>query len=121
MNEFVVHEHKALRAGYHHDLRLERKGVFKCWALPKGVQEDSGVRRLAAPVENHDLSYGKFEGNIPRGQYGAGKVVIWDQGTYETNAWTDTKIEITFHGKKLHGEYVLRWMEKMNNWLLWKY
>ncbi|MBL7124811.1 MAG: hypothetical protein ISS51_01780 [Dehalococcoidales bacterium] len=120
MNKFVIHEHQAIVAGWHHDLRLERKGVFKSWALPKGVPEEPGVRRLAAPVENHDLSYSKFEGKIPRGQYGAGEVTIWDRGTYETESWTDTKIEVIFHGRKLHGEYVLRWMEKMNGWLLWK-
>ncbi len=116
----MIHEHEALRAGWHHDLRLERNGVLKSWALPKGVPEEPGVRRLAAPVENHDLSYSKFEGKIPRGQYGAGEVTIWDRGTYETESWTDTKIEVIFHGRKLHGEYVLRWMEKMNGWLLWK-
>ncbi len=120
MSKFVIHEHEALRAGKHHDLRLERDGVFKSWALPKGVPEEPGVRRLAAPVEDHALSYGEFEGKIPRGHYGAGEVTIWDQGTYETKSWSNTKIEVTFHGKKLHGEYVLRWMEKMNVWLLWK-
>ncbi len=72
------------------------------------------------PVEDHALSYGKFEGKIPKGQYGAGKVRIWDRGTYETKSWGDTKIEVTLRGKRLHGEYVLRWMEKMNSWLLWK-
>ena len=120
MNKFVVHEHKALVAGLHHDLRLERNGVFKSWALPKGVPQEPGVRRLAAPVEDHDLHYGKFEGKIPSGQYGAGTVKIWDRGKYETKSWSSTKIEIIFHGKKLQGEYMLRWMGKMNNWLLWK-
>jgi len=117
---FVIHEHEALRAGWHHDLRLERNGVLKSWAVPKGVPEESGVRRIAMPVEDHALSYGKFEGKIPKGQYGAGKVRIWDRGTYETKSWGDTKIEVTFHGKRLSGDYVLRWMERMNRWLLWK-
>ena len=63
----------------------------------------------------------EHQGKIPRGQYGAGKVAIWDRGTYETKSWIDTKIEVVFHGRKLHGEYVLRWMEKMNSWLLWKH
>ncbi|MFC1990502.1 DNA polymerase ligase N-terminal domain-containing protein [Chloroflexota bacterium] len=58
---------------------------------------------------------------MPKGHYGTGKVIIWDRGTYETKFWTDTKIEVTFHDKKLHREYVLRWMEKMNSWLLWKH
>ena len=120
MSKFVIHEHKALKAGLHHDLRLERNGVLKSWAVPKGVPEEPGVRRLAKPVEDHALSYGKFEGVIPEGQYGAGKVKIWDHGTYETSSWSDTKIEVMFHGKRLRGEYVLRWMEKMDGWLLWK-
>ena len=120
MSRFVIHEHKALKAGWHHDLRLERSGVLKSWAVRKGVPEEPGVRRLAASVEDHDLSYRKFEGKIPEGQYGAGEVKIWDHGTYETKVWSDTKIEVTFHGKKVLGQYVLRWMEKMGGWLLWK-
>ena len=119
MSKFVIHEHEALRAGRHHDLRLERNGVLKSWAVPKGVPEELGVRRLAKQVEDHALDYGKFEGEIPGG-YGAGKVRIWDRGTYETKFWSDTKIEVTLYGKRSRGEYVLRWMEKMNSWLLWK-
>jgi len=119
MNTFVIHEHEALKAGWHHDLRLERNSVLKSWAVPKGVPEEPGVRRLAKPVEDHSLDYGKFEGEISDG-YGTGKVRIWDSGTYETKFWSDTKIEVTFHGKRLRGEYVLRWMEKMEDWLLWK-
>lgn len=119
MSKFVIHEHEALRAGWHHDLRLERNGVLKSWAVPKGVPEEPGVRRLAKPVEDHSLGYRKFEGEIADG-YGAGKVRIWDSGTYETKSWSDTKIEVIFHGKRLLGEYVLRWMDKMGGWLLWK-
>jgi len=120
MSKFVIHEHKALRAGLHHDLRLERNGVLKSWALPKSVPEELGVRRVAKQVEDHALSYQDFEGEIPRGLYGTGKVTIWDRGTYDTEFWGDTKIEVMFHGQRLCGEYVLRWMEKMNSWLLWK-
>ena len=80
----------------------------------RGQPHHSGLEILS------HLSYGKFEGKIPSGQYGAGTVIIWDQGTYETKSWSATKIEVTFHGKKLHGEYILRWMGKMNGWLLWK-
>ena len=120
MNKFVVHEHEALKAGWHHDLRLERNGVFKSWALSKGVPEKSGVRRRAVLVEDHALSYGKFEGDIPVGQYGAGKVRIWDSGKYETLFWDDTKIELMFQGKRLRGEYILRWMQKVKCWLMWK-
>ena len=120
MSTFVIHEHEALRAGWHHDLRLERNGVLKSWAVPKGMPEKPGVRRVAMPVEDHTLSYGKFEGKIPKGQYGAGKVGIWDHGTYEAKSWGDTKIEVTFHGKRLSGDYILRWMDSMNSWLMWK-
>ena len=120
MSKFVVHEHEALVAGRHHDLRLERNSVLKSWAVPKGVPEEPGVRRVAMPVEDHALSYGEFEGRIPKGLYGAGEVRIWDRGTYETKFWSDTKIEVTLHGKRLSGDYILRWMERMNNWLLWK-
>jgi bifunctional non-homologous end joining protein LigD len=120
MSKFVIHEHEALRAGWHHDLRLERNGVLKSWAVPKGMPEESGVRRVAMPVEDHALSYGKFEGKIPKGQYGAGKVRIWDRGTYETKSWSNTKKEVILHGKKVRGEYVLRWMDEMYCWLLWK-
>lgn len=120
MNKFVIHEHKALKAGWHHDLRLERNGVLKSWALPKGVPENSGVRRVAISVEDHALSYREFEGKIPEGQYGAGKVRIWDKGAYDTKYWSDKKIEVTFHGKRLSGDYIFRWMKKMNSWLIWK-
>jgi len=120
VNTFVIHEHEALRAGWHHDLRLERNGVLKSWAVRKGVPEEPGVRRRAAQVEDHDLGYGKFEGEIPKGQYGAGKVRIWDRGTYDTKFWSNKKIEVMFHGKRLRGEYILRWMEAMKCWLLWK-
>jgi len=63
---------------------------------------------------------GLFEGKISTGPYAGAKIKIWDSGTYETKFWSDTKVEVTFHGKKLSGEYILRWMDKMNAWLLWK-
>jgi len=119
MNTFVIHEHEALRAGWHHDLRLERNGVLKSWAVPKGVPENRGVRRLTVQVEDHSLDYAKFEGEISNG-YGAGKVRIWDHGTYETKSWSERKIEVTFNGKRVRGDYVLHWMERMKRWLLWK-
>jgi bifunctional non-homologous end joining protein LigD len=119
MSIFVIHEHEARRAGWHHGLRLERGGVLKSWAVPKGVPEEPGVRRLAKLVEDHSLDYGKFEGRILFG-YGAGRVRIWDRGTYKTISWNDNKIELIFRGKRLNGEYVLRWMEKMGSWLLWR-
>jgi bifunctional non-homologous end joining protein LigD len=93
--------------------------VLKSWALPKGMPEEPEVRRLAKQVEDHALDYRKFEGKISHG-YGAGKVRIWDSGTYETKLWSATKIELMFHGKRVSGEYVLRYMERLNGWLLWK-
>jgi bifunctional non-homologous end joining protein LigD len=120
MRRFVVHEHEALKAGRYHDLRLERNEVLKSWVVPEGVPEEPGIHRVAIPVEDHTLEYGRFEGRIPGGQYGAGKVKIWDNGTYKTKSWSDTKIEMTFYGRKLKGDYLLRWMEAMNRWLIWK-
>ena len=104
-NYFVIHEHHARRL--HFDLRLERDGVLKSWAVPKGMPEVTGEKHLAVAVEDHPLDYGHFEGTIPEGQYGAGSVSIWDNGTYDTKHWDPDKIEITFHGRRLTGPYVL--------------
>lgn len=78
---FVIQEHSARTL--HFDFRLERDGVFKSWAIPKGLPERQGVRRLAIRVADHTLAFGDFEGTIPEGEYGAGNVEIWDRGTYE--------------------------------------
>lgn len=117
---FVVHEHHARRL--HYDLRLEKDGVLKSWAVPKGPPETSGDRRLAVQVEDHPLEYGKFEGTIPEGQYGAGTVKIWDKGLYEPIAWGENKIEFIIKGEKLEGRYVLVKFKKAGekNWLLFK-
>ncbi|MEI7433788.1 MAG: DNA polymerase ligase N-terminal domain-containing protein [Methanomicrobiales archaeon] len=117
-NYFVIHEHHA--RNLHFDLRLERDGVLKSWAVPKGVPLVPGEKHLAVAVEDHPLDYGHFEGTIPEGEYGAGTVSIWDNGTYETKHWNHEKIEITFHGKKLGGLYVLVRFKRAgnNDWLL---
>ena len=117
---FVVQEHHARRL--HYDLRLEKDGVLKSWAVPKGIPEISGDRRLAVQVEDHPLEYGKFEGAIPEGQYGAGTVKIWDKGLYEPIAWEENKIEFIIKGEKMEGRYVLVKFRKAGekNWLLFK-
>jgi len=119
-SSFVVQEHHARRL--HYDLRLERDGVLKSWAVPKGIPEKSGERRLAVQVEDHPLGYRTFEGTIPEGQYGAGTVKIWDKGLYEPIIWDENKIEFVVKGEKMEGRYVLVKFKKAdgNNWLLFK-
>jgi bifunctional non-homologous end joining protein LigD len=102
---FVVQKHEARQL--HFDFRLEKEGVLKSWAVPKGVPEKQGEKRLAIQVEDHALEFGKFEGTIPEGQYGAGTVEIWDRGTYETEQWTDDVIVFVLHGQRLRGRYNL--------------
>ena len=114
--KFVVHRHEARHL--HFDLRLEHKGVLKSWAVPKGMPEASGVKRLAVEVEDHDIDYATFEGTIPEG-YGAGKVEIWDAGTFIDEEWGNDKITVRFNGRRLLGRYsIIRFMEK--NWLVIK-
>ncbi|MDD5699786.1 MAG: DNA polymerase ligase N-terminal domain-containing protein [Candidatus Nanoarchaeia archaeon] len=117
---FVVHEHHA--SHLHWDLRLEMNGVLKSWAVPKQPPVTKGEKRLAIQVEDHPLSYAKFKGIIPEGNYGAGKVEIWDNGKYELKFQDAKKIEIVLHGKKLNGDYVLvktHYGSKPNKSWLW--
>ncbi len=114
---FVVHRHEARHL--HYDLRIEHGGVLKSWAVPKGMPESTGVKRLAVAVEDHPLDYIGFEGTIPEGRYGAGKVEVWDSGTCVEEAWGGDRITVELAGKRLSGRYALvRFMEK--NWLLMK-
>ena len=117
---FVVHEHHA--SHLHWDLRLEMDGVLKSWAVPKKPPLRKGIKRLAVQVTDHDLGYADFEGEIPEGSYGAGKVLIWDNGTYEADSVKDEKIVVHFNGKKLKGKYVLLRFKKAGekNWLFFK-
>ena len=119
-NSYVVQEHHA--SHLHWDLRLERDGVLKSWAVPKGPPEKPGDRRLAIAVEDHPLDYGGFEGAIPEGEYGAGTVKIWDKGTYEAGEWGEEKIVFNIHGERLSGPYELVRFRKAGdkNWLLFK-
>ena len=102
---FVIHKHAA--RNLHWDLRLEMNRTLKSWAVPKQPPASKGTKRLAIQVEDHPLDYAKFQGIIPKGNYGAGKVKIWDNGTYELIEKTSKKIEIILHGKKLKGKFVL--------------
>jgi bifunctional non-homologous end joining protein LigD len=118
---FVVHEHHARRL--HFDLRLEIEGVLKSWAVPKGPSMNPRDKRLAVMVDDHDLDYADFQGEIPEGQYGAGEVYIWDRGNYELMAGgiDDGKFEVRFKGEKLKGKFVLvRMAGKEKEWLLIK-
>lgn len=126
---FVVQEHHASQL--HYDFRLELGGVLKSWAVPKGPSTDPHEHRLAIQTEDHPFEYRNFEGVIPPGNYGAGNVIIWDQGWYEPRSGDQKTLSkelanghITFilHGKKLHGEFALIKMPKAEDdaWLLVK-
>jgi DNA ligase D-like protein (predicted 3'-phosphoesterase) len=93
--------------------------VLKSWAVPKEPPTETGIRRLAVQVEDHMLSWMDFEGTIPKGEYGAGTVEIWDKGTYSLKNRTDKIIEFNLKGTKLNGDYALVHF-KENNWLLIK-
>jgi bifunctional non-homologous end joining protein LigD len=109
---FVVQKHAAGRL--HYDFRLEIDGVLKSWAVPKGPSMKPADKRLAVMTEDHPLEYARFEGVIPRGQYGAGTLMIWDKGTYQSRSplpvdeqLTRGKIDVTLDGHKLRGGFTL--------------
>jgi bifunctional non-homologous end joining protein LigD len=136
---FVVQKHAATRL--HYDFRLEVDGVLKSWAVPKGPSLDPRVKRAAIMVEDHPLSYAAFEGIIPRGEYGAGRVIVWDRGIYvpdesahpPLNDRTESerqmlagieagKLSFTMLGEKLQGSWTLvRTKRAANEWLLIKH
>jgi bifunctional non-homologous end joining protein LigD len=116
MARFVVQEHHA--TSLHWDFRLEHEGVAASWAVPKGVPETRGQRRLAVQVEDHAVSYMKWSGTIRAG-YGKGTVAIWDKGTYDLEKWEDDKIVFELHGERLQGRYALIRTDG-KNWLIHK-
>src|SRR5213592_3601670 len=130
---FVVQKHAA--SHLHYDFRLELNGVLKSWAVPKGPSMNPNDKRLAMMVEDHPFAYKDFEGIIPEGNYGAGTVIIWDNGTYalleeQSKAATEKKLKadlkkghlsFILNGKKLKGEFSLvRLHNTEDNWLLIK-
>jgi bifunctional non-homologous end joining protein LigD len=124
---FVIQKHWASRL--HYDFRLELDGTMKSWAVPKGPSYDPKDKRMAVHVEDHPISYSDFEGTIPEKQYGAGKVIIWDKGTWQPlddpqQGYANGNLKFELHGHKMHGKWVLVRMkgkgEKQEPWLLIK-
>jgi len=115
---FVIHKHFA--RNLHYDFRLEKDGVLKSWAVPKGVPLKPGVKRLAVETEDHDLNYATWHGIIPKGQYGAGKVELWDQGDYAVEEWLKDRIVFKLNGEQVNGRYCMVKFEKAGEktWLL---
>ena len=127
IHRFVIQKHAA--SHLHYDWRLEMQGVLRSWAVPKGPPTKPKEARLAMHVEDHPLDYADFEGTIPPGNYGAGTVMVWDQGEYEdltgnpAAAFHQGKMHVMMRGKKLNGEWILvkdRREEDSNKWLLIK-
>jgi DNA ligase D-like protein (predicted 3'-phosphoesterase) len=116
---YVIQRHQA--SHLHWDLRLEEKGVLKSWAIPKEPPVEQGTRRLAINVEDHPLEYADFHGGIPKGEYGAGTVEIWDRGSYLPIETTPVRRIFEIKGRKLRGRYCLIKLKakdpKDKNWL----
>ena len=112
---FVIQEHHARRL--HWDFRLERDGVLVSWALPKGVPADPAVNHLAVHTEDHPLEYAGFEGEIPKGEYGAGAVTVWDHGRYETLKWAPDEVKVRLHGRRVTGGFAL-FQTRGNQWMI---
>jgi bifunctional non-homologous end joining protein LigD len=133
--DFVIQKHAASQL--HYDLRLELDGVMKSWAVPKGPSLDPAVKRLAMEVEDHPIEYNKFEGTIPKGEYGGGTVMLWDRGTYSyggsdpdpteglRRGYARGDLKFVLNGKRLKGSWVLVRMRRDRpgkaQWLLIKH
>lgn len=120
---FVIQKHDASRL--HYDFRLELDGVLKSWAVPKGLPTRAGDKRLAVETEDHPIAYIDFEGTIPKGQYGGGTVMVWDQGQYTplddaAKGLNKGKLHFELDGQKLHGEWYLLRMSEERQWLIIK-
>jgi bifunctional non-homologous end joining protein LigD len=122
-DKFVIQEHHARRL--HYDFRLERDGVLVSWAVPKNLPDTPSVNHLAVHTEDHPMEYLTFAGQIPKGEYGGGKVIVWDTGTYETEKFNDNppdgpakggEVIVTLHGQKIDGRYALIQTDG-KNWL----
>jgi len=114
-NTFVVQEHHA--TALHWDFRLERDGVLVSWAIPKGLPPDPKTNHLAVHTEDHPLEYGRFDGDIPAGEYGGGSVRIWDHGVYDLEKWTDREVKVILHGERVDGRFVL-FKTGGKNWMI---
>ncbi len=123
---FVIHRHEA--RNLHYDLRLETNGVLRSWAVPKGFSYDPSEKRLAVQTEDHPLAYEHFHGRIPKGEYGAGTMTIWDRGTYRivkapdlATAFTQGEVKVRMYGRRLRGEWhLVKTTQGKNSWLLFK-
>ena len=102
---FVIKEHWA--RSHHFDFRLEKDGVFKSWAVPKGLPEKPGFKRLAVQVADHALEFGAFHEANPEGESPRGRIKVWDHGTYVCEQWTDNRIAFTLHGSRISGTFNL--------------
>ena len=112
---FVVQEHNARRL--HWDLRLEHEGVLASWAVPRGIPDHPDENRLAVRTEDHPLEYLEFEGEIPRGEYGAGTMKVWDSGTYQAEKFRHDEVIATFHGERVSGRYAL-FRTRGSDWMI---
>jgi bifunctional non-homologous end joining protein LigD len=112
---FVIQQHHARRL--HWDLRLERDGVLVSWAVPRGLPRDSARNHLAVHTEDHPLEYLDFHGVIPAGEYGGGKMTIFDQGTYVAEKWRDDEVIVVLRGERVSGRYVL-FQTRGKDWMI---